>query len=206
MKFSTPNFIRWYPILSLVLACTVLGSCIVTYNYFKVDDRIPVSIIGVQHLGSDYLIDRFYINKSGGGNVGEGGGGGGMVCCLTLPKKWNPALKADVRWEVHHIIRTASPTTPDTAEVEGIYHAQVPVEPYAKPDDFYVHFFPNGRVRIVVSSVASDGEQHPIRWGDSQASRTATAGTAVREIFTAKELVEIQREIDLKRKKYGDWR
>lgn len=206
MKIPLPAVIRMYPILSLILGSIVFGLCLFAKAYFHSDDRIPVSLVGVQHLGGDYLIARFYINKSIGDTVGEGGGGGSEVCCLTLPRDWNPTLKADVRWEVHHIIRSTDPAVPARAELTGIYQAQVPVEPYLKAANFYVHFFPEGRVRIVVSPITSDGERHPIRWGDAQATLTATTGKVIKALFSAQELSEMQREAELERKKYGDWR
>ena len=157
-------------------------------------------------MGSDYRIDHFYVDKEIGDSVGESGGGGGMVCCLMLPKKWYPGLKAEVRWDVRHIIRPSDPALPATEEVAGLYRAQVPVEMYTKPGDFYVHFFRGGRVRIVVSEFTIDGKQHPIQSDDSSADRTATVGTAIKTLFTAEEIAESVREDAARKAKYGDWR
>lgn len=74
MKITIPNFLRWHPISSLLSASILVGTCILFYNYFTTDDRIPVSIVGVQHLGSNYLINRFFVDGYGGSNVGRGGG------------------------------------------------------------------------------------------------------------------------------------
>lgn len=211
MKLPIPNFIRWYPVMSLVLTGVLLALVTFLYhyfeiNYFRVETHIPVSLTGVQHLGSDYRISDFYVDKYSGGTVGESGGGGSIVCCLMLPKKWYPGLKAEVRWEVRHIIRPSDPALPETEEVAGLYRAQVPVEVYATPGDFYVHFFPGGRVRIVVSEFTTTGKQHPIQRGDSSASRMATVGSAVKTLFTADEIAEFKREDARDRAKYGDWR
>jgi hypothetical protein len=206
MKIPILSFARSHPIASLLVAGALLGAYALLHARAKTDDRLPVSVTGVQHLGSDHLINQFYVDRRYFGNVGEGGGGGSEDCCITLPWKWRPELKAEVRWEVYRIIKTSDPATPETVEVEGIYRAQVPVEAYAEPGNFYVHFFPHGRVRIVVSPISSSGEQHPIQWGDAQASQTATAGTAVKEILTAEEVAEIAREVDRDRARYGDWR
>lgn len=105
--------------------------------------------------------------------------------------------------EVIHIHRASNPTVQDTAEVEGIYRAQVPIEPYEGPGNFYVHFFPGKRVRIVVSETTPSGELHPIRWDDSQASNNATVGYRVEGIFTDEEIAENQREVDRDRKQHG---
>ena len=142
----------------------------------------------------DYRIANFYVDKYSGGTVGESGGGGGIVCCLMLPNKWYPGLKAEVRWEVRQIIRSSNPAVPETEETAGFYRAQVPIEEYVKPGDFYVHFFPGGRVRIVVSEFTTTGKLHPIQWDDSSASRAATTGVPVKTLFTAAELAGLERE------------
>jgi len=169
-------------------------------------NHVPVSLIGVHHLGSDRLINRFWVDKRIGDNIGEGGGGGSFVCCINLPKKWSPTFKADIRWEVDRIIRSPNPGGQDIAEIDGIYRAQVPIEPYIEPGNFYVHFFPGGSVRIVVSKITSDGELHPIKGKDPSAIKAATVGEKVNEIFTEEDLQELQSEIGEDRKRYGDWR
>jgi hypothetical protein len=205
MKIPLIPFVRSHPVATLLVAGALLGAYALLRPHSNADDRMPVSITGVQHLGSDYLINVFYVNGYNGSNVGESGGGG-RVCCVTLPQKWLPGLKAEVRWEVHHIIRSSDRTAPETAEIVGIYHAQVPVEAYANPSRFWVHFFPQGRVRIVVSPISSRSVEHPIQWADAQASQTATVGMVVKALFTNQEIAESEREASRDRAKYGDWR
>ena len=211
MKLPIPNFIRWYPVMSLVLTGVLLALATFLYhyfeiNYFRVETHIPVSLTGVQHLGSDYRISDFYVDKYSGGTVGESGGGGSIVCCLMLPKKWYPGLKAEVRWEVRHIIRPSDPALPETEEVAGLYRAQVPVEAYVEAAHFWVHFFSQGRVRIVVSDTGPYGKEHPIQFEDTQAVQRATTGSAIKTLFTTEELAALEREAARDRKKYGDWR
>lgn len=211
MKIPIPNFLRWYPITSLLLTGILFALFMFLYNYFNinyfnVETHIPVSLTGVHHMGSDYRIDHFYVNKEIGDTIDESGGGGGIVCCLMLPKKWYPGLKAEVRWEVRHIIRSSNPALPETEEVAGLYRAQVPVEAYVEADRFWVHFFPQGRVRIVVSPIDPYGEQHPIRWDDVNAGKNAAVGSAINTLFTTEEIAESERVAARNRKKYGDWR
>ncbi|WP_081933731.1 DUF3304 domain-containing protein [Massilia sp. 9096] len=193
-------------LIILFLAVTTFGVYLFFNEYIKKDNGIPVSVIGVHHLGSDYYIDSFYVDKYYEGNIGEGGGGNGMVCCRMLPRKWHPGLIADVRWEVRHIIRSPIPEVPETAEVVGDYRAQVAVEAYLESGDLYVHFFPGGRARIVVSDFSASGKEHPIKWEDKQAGQKATIGMSVSSLFTTEELAEFNREFDRDRAKYGDWR
>ena len=170
------------------------------------NDQFLAAVIGVHHLGPNYWIDSFYINKRIGDSVGEGGGGGSRSCCVNLPIKSSPKLTADVRWEVRRIKRSSDLNAPETAEVDGIYQATVLVEPYSEPGDLYVHFFSNGRVRIVVSRYTSFGEHHPIQENNVLASREATSGRPITAIFSKEDLEDLQREADRDRKLYGDWR
>ncbi len=41
----------------------------------------------------------FDVNGYGGPNMGSYGEGGGY-CCIMLPDKWRPGLKAHIEWEV----------------------------------------------------------------------------------------------------------
>lgn len=206
MKIPILSFVRSHPTVSLIALGLMLGAFALLHAQSRGDDRIAASINGVQHLGSDHLINVFYVDGYNGSNVGEEGGGGTHICCITLPKNWYQGLKAEVRWEVHRIIKPSDPAAPETVEIEGRYRAQVPVEPYRDSGEFFVHFFPNGRVRIVVSPFGHSGDGHPIKWGDAQAGLSATTGTPVQEMFTAEELAELEREVSRHRAKYGDWR
>lgn len=199
--------ILWrHPIRCFVVLGGLFLLCKAIINYSTVEDSRPVSMFSVHHLGHDHLIDRFYVNKSIMDSVGEGGGGGSRMCCVNLPDKWNPRLSAEVRWEVHKLIRSSDKDAPKTAELVGMYKAQVPIEIYDKPSLFWVHFYPGGKVRIVVSPFSFDRENHPIRWGDEQSSRSASQGKVLEKFFTADELAEFDRIIKNDRKKYGDWR
>ena len=204
MKLFIPIFVRWRIVVLLIFIGALRWIGVLVYKTFKVEKNFSTTLTGVHHLGSNYYINEFYVNRGINDNVGEGGGGGSNVCCLSLPKKWSPGLTADVRWEVIHILRSPDPTVQDTAEVEGIYRAQVPIEPYTESGSFYVHFFPERRVRIVVSETPSNSEDHPVKTegGDEH----STLGYSIETMFTDEELAEHQREIDRDRKKYGDWR
>lgn len=206
MKISVTYFLRLNLISSLLSVAILLGTCTASHSIASEPASFPASLIGVHHLGTDYVINRFYINQSIGDNIDEGGGGGSIVCCMTLPLRWRPSISVDVRWKVHRIIRSADHKISETERIEGIYQAQVPVEEYTKPGNFFVHFFPNGRVRVVVSSFASHSDSHPIREGDKKAIRAAMQGNAIKALFTDQELALHLKMIAADRKKYGDWR
>ncbi|WP_312486545.1 DUF3304 domain-containing protein [Massilia timonae] len=206
MKLFIPGFVRWRIFALLIFIAAMSGIGVLIYKSLKVDKNFATTLTGVHHLGSDYFINKFYINKRINDNVGEGGGGGSHVCCLSLPKKWSPALTADVRWEVIHILRAPDSSVQDTGEIEGIYRAQVPIEKYTESGNFYVHFFSGKRVRIVVSDTPPFSEDHPVQSEDGDASIKATVGYPIESMFTDEERAEFQREIDRDRRKFGGWR
>jgi hypothetical protein len=195
-----------HPILFLVLLGGIFLLFKTIVNNSAVEARSPVSMFSVHHLGEDYLISRFYVNNSIMDSVGNGGGGGSRRCCVSLPDKWNARLSAEVRWEVHKLNRSPGYSPPESAEFVGIYKARVPIEIYDKPSSFWVHFYPGGKVRIVVSPFSFDRENHPIRWDDEQSIRSASQGDILENFFTIKELAEFNRIIESDRRKYGDWR
>lgn len=198
--------IKWRCIGSLTLVMLLIVFGVVSSSNSDKEEKVLASVVGVHHLGEDYLINRFYINKRIGDNVGEEGGGGSRVCCINLPRESRTSLTADVRWKVHHIVRPSDPTIEETEEVDGIYQAKVPIELYSEPGDLYVHFFSGGRVRLVVSPNASGGKRHPVQDDDNRAKEFATTGKPVDAIFNKEDMAELQREIDRDRKIYGDWR
>lgn len=170
------------------------------------ENTVTASLTGVHHLGPNHLIYKFHVNKSISDNISRGGGGGSEVCCIMLPRSWTPTLLADVRWLVVHFIKSADPTASEKSEIEGIYHALVPIEKYTEPGNLYVHFFPNGRVRVVVSTFTSDSEEHPVKPGDSSASRIASVGRAARALFTPAEEAELKQKAEQARKEHRGWR
>lgn len=205
MNLPFLNFVRWYPIISLIFASVLFSVCSILYNYYKVDAYTPVTLTAVHHLGSDYRIAEYYVDKFGGNSVNERGYSG-IICCRMLPRKWTHGLKANVRWEVRHIITPSDPAISKTEEVAEIYQAQVPVEQYFKPERLWVHFFPKGRVRIVVSPDDSDSKSHPTYPNDEQAAARGTIGTANSVLFTEEEVSALRQETSNQRKKFGDWR
>ncbi|MDN4036295.1 DUF3304 domain-containing protein [Massilia sp. YIM B02443] len=205
MKIGQLKNFSWGKIFLCAIAISVIWSSAKKHSVLAGDEGLPVTVKGVHHLGPDYLISQFYIDKKIGDGVGEGGGGGSNVCCLILPKKWTPDLKVEVRWEVHHIVRPHSPLQSETAELVGIYQAQVPVEKYKEPDLFWVHFFSDGKVRVVVTPFGFDGDKHPIQWGNAQAAQLASSGKIIREFFSEEEVAEFARQADIDKKNLGGW-
>lgn len=158
-------------------------------------DLVAVSVLGVHHLGYNYSIPEFYINKYGGSGIQREGGGSGVVCCVMIPKVWRPGLSVQVRWKVEDWSQE------DRSEIEagdfssvtlrGIYIAQVPIEKYEKTGDLYLHFFSEAKVRIFPSLHSPLSSLHPVPYGEFPGGTNATSGERVKEIFSDAEKKEI---------------
>jgi hypothetical protein len=152
-----------------------------------------VLLTGFHHMGPDFNISDFYVNGYAGSNVSRGGGGGGAMCCILLPKKWRPGLVAEVRWQVgdwtHEHETIPAKGTFNNARWES-YKAVVPIEAYATPERMYVHFFHNGRVRVVSSFADILHADHPVAHDDPSAATKASQGVRIPDIFSEAELQE----------------
>ena len=157
---------------------------------------IPVSIIGVHHLGSKYSISEFYLNKHGGTGVQREGGGGGLVCCVMIPAKWRRGIEVEVRWSIeswsHENRAEIKSGEFRSVGIEETYLANVPLEKYEQPGDLYIHFFSHGKVRIVSTMHAPNSHAHPVPWGEGEGGPVATKGEPIREIFTSSELQKMK--------------
>lgn len=183
--------------LSLALV-GVATTCAFRIGYIKFlssseeNEFSPTGIVGVQHLGHEYSVSEFYVNKYGGTNVGRDGGGGGSVCCIMIPGKWRPGLTVEVRWEVadwsQENRKQITAGNYESILKKGMYIATVPVEKYEIPGELYVHFFPRGRVRVVSTMYSVLSKSHPVKYGGPIDGGTlATAGWPIKEMFTQAE-------------------
>jgi len=166
-----------------LLAVLMLLSACETYGHAS---SVPASIVGVQHMGKNFSVAEFYVNGYEGGTAGRLGGGGAYVCCVSLPGKWRPDLKVEVRWKVvnwtNEVRSEIAKQNYRSLSFDGPYVARVPVEKYDHVGDLYVHFLANGRVRVVSSSYSPLHTSHPVRFNDELGGELATAGVRIREI------------------------
>lgn len=90
------------------------------------------------------------VNGAGGANMGPWGAGAAEVCCASIPRKWHPGMQVVVRWDM-----------PDGGK--HIYKEKVvEVEKYEAGGSIYLHFFPDDKVRVVVSRYYGSSPKHPI--------------------------------------------
>lgn len=196
---ASPRLVRF---ALLLLAIILVAGC---RNNASIGANFDgVGINGTQQLGRCFSIGEFYVNGYYGGNVGWEGGGGSNTCCVMLPKVWRPSLSVDLKWTVVD----RSEENPEETE-KGIYkslkyshfRAQVPVEKYESPEQLNVHFFPDGRARVLIGGPLSQRVRD-----DPNAAALATKGKSIPALFTQAELDDLQREHQASIKKYGDWR
>jgi hypothetical protein len=170
---------------------------------------IGVGLTGFQHIGPNFNIAGFYVDGYYGGTVGREGGGGGEVCCVVLPRKWRPGLVTEVRWAV------ADWSNENRAEIDAgnyrsvtdqRYKAIVPVEKYLKAENFFVHFYPGGKVRVVSGLTGLGTPERPVMYNDPRAVESATSGYPISAIFSKVELDEMESKYNDRTKYFGNWK
>ncbi len=120
------------------------------------DGKATANITSYNHT-PDY-IHQFYVDGTWGGNSFAYGGGGSFVCCLVYPKTWRPGLTAKVKWTTS----SSDPNAEGDAAQEHWHEAVVPIENYEKPaSTLYVHFLPEGKVRLIISNKAAGHPDYP---------------------------------------------
>ncbi|WP_200949054.1 DUF3304 domain-containing protein [Frateuria sp. Soil773] len=112
------------------------------------DATIGVGLTGIDHLADHVSIQNFWVDGVNGAQAGKGGS---TVCCVVIPLKWRPGLKAVVRWNV---------TNWRDCKWES-RERRVPVERYAKPGQVWVHFLANGSVRVISSDEGPRSPTYP---------------------------------------------
>ncbi|AZE08163.1 DUF3304 domain-containing protein [Pseudomonas chlororaphis] len=81
-----------------LVRCSSLVLGVVTVSACQAESKmLSAPVTGYNHTSA--AINQFTINGAGGPNLGPNLGGGGEVCCSVIPRKWNPGLKAIVKWE-----------------------------------------------------------------------------------------------------------
>ncbi|NBA95431.1 DUF3304 domain-containing protein [Pseudomonas sp. R5(2019)] len=104
------------------------------------EDNVSAGLTGIDHLPDHMSVQNFSLNGTSGFQAGKGGR---EVCCVSLPRKWQPDLTAVVRWNV---------TNWRDCGWER-FERRVPVERYDKVGHAWVHFMADGSVRVVSSDI-----------------------------------------------------
>lgn len=124
------------------LACATLVSC---------GDRTAApSVVGVNY--TDQYISGFTVNGNYGANIPAYGGGNTFMCCIDVPIRWHDGLTAKVQW------------TADERDPAKWREAVVPIPRYEAKDTSYfaVHFYPDGTVKVLVTSMLYRHARYPL--------------------------------------------
>ncbi len=118
-------------------------------------------VTGYNHT-SNRSIYTFGVNGSMGMPLGPEEGGGGTSCCATIPSQWRPGINVKVRWEYQNFRDIPAPQ-PEVRE------AEVELPRYIQNDigRIAVHFFPDHKIKVVVTSKDIGHPQYPdgLNWG-----------------------------------------
>ncbi|MGO4812259.1 DUF3304 domain-containing protein [Cupriavidus sp. 2MCAB6] len=127
---------------SVLLLLLPLGGC--------TDDMIPVEVTGYDHM-ENRAIFWFTVNGASGPSLFPESGGGKYSCCVEIPKRWRPGMKAKIRWEYGSGDDSAHETELEIPEYTPQNRGAV-----------QVHFYPEHRVKIVVSRYSLGHPANPL--------------------------------------------
>jgi hypothetical protein len=115
------------------------------------NDKIPVEVTGYDHMNKRAIL-WFTVNGASGPNLFPESGGGKYNCCIEIPRRWQPGMKAKVRWEYG-----SGDDSPRETEVE------VPEYTPQNLGAVQVHFYADHKVKVVVSRYEIESPCGPLR-------------------------------------------
>lgn len=131
--------------LALLLATLSLVGC------FE-EEKATLKIIGYNH--TDMYIHRFAVNGYSASNLFEHAGGGKWACCVTIPRKYRPGLKATIEWET---------------DDDKTYQRLVEIPPYGSDiSSFNVHFLRDGNVKVFVTITGLGHPDYPLKGKEAE--------------------------------------
>ncbi len=128
--------------LSLLVMVFTLASCS--------ERTMGVGITGYNH-SKVHPIFNFTVNGAMGSNLSQESGGGKESCCVMVPEKWRPGLKAKVAWVYDSDQGDPNPPPPPQEK-------EVEIPEYKNGGRLEVHFYANHEVKVIVSPC---GIEHP---------------------------------------------
>ena len=157
-----------FRIISLLLLSSILSACDHADEQPGKPEGSPVSISGYNYTIEG--IQEFTVNGQWGGSVSIGAGGGSNVCCVMLPKKWQPGLTAEVEWRRSDCGGNGPgnercPIGKRPWAPAKTLKKTVPIDFYDRPYGMYVAFLPNDEVKIYVTPVGLANPEHPAKLG-----------------------------------------
>ena len=150
---SDLNFRRWRAVFASVLLCApMLVAC--------AKSDVPVPIHGVNYRAEAFsyvLVDPSNPENTGGGELIESFSAGGTMCCYTLPAKWHPGIKIEIR-ETHWLPKLKDNTLP---EVKKKYVVELPPYLGGEAGELWVIRAPDGSIGVISSNYQPDHAKWP---------------------------------------------
>ncbi|EPH2694692.1 TPA: DUF3304 domain-containing protein [Klebsiella aerogenes] len=122
------------------------------------------NISGINHVAGQ-TVNSFTVNGYGGTLTGNS-------CCIMLPDKWRPGLKANINWEVDPDAYASLPPL-GTEEYRKAYaqHAAkyqqhstiVEIPKYDQACGLTVHFLPCNQVKVTTSCYGYGAPEYPVK-------------------------------------------
>ncbi|WP_231409938.1 DUF3304 domain-containing protein [Ralstonia solanacearum] len=93
---------------------------------------------------TDIPLGVVYVNGVWVGAMSSHAGGTKLAGAIGLPAEWRPGLTVEVEWQDDLLY---------AKDRDGLYKAQVPVEPYpeGEPASLWLAFFPDNKIRAIAS-------------------------------------------------------
>jgi len=153
--------------LFFTMAVLLIAGCSQARN----NDYTAGDIRGINHTAN--VINYVKVNGRGGPNISAYGDGGGY-CCVMLPVKWTPGLKAHIEWEVDPKTASKFPGYKDRdkfnqwkKELESSFRkhsAVVDIPQYGKERcGISVHFLPCNQVKVTTVCEGYGTPNYPIK-------------------------------------------
>ena len=115
---------------------------------------VPAGVTGYNHMKERAIAD-FTVNGAIGSNLNPGSGGGGESCCVSIPAKWRPGLKATVAWVYDR-------DQGDTRPLPPAQNLVVDIPQYKTPGNFHVHFYENHKIKVIISGCSIGHPFYPM--------------------------------------------
>lgn len=154
---------------TLKLAC--IGSLAVAMTACDNNDTLAGDVTGYNHMlvSDGWSIAGFTVNGAGGPPIQTENGGGAFSCCMSFPKHWTPGLKARVSWFYDvKVGDSRKPPPPQVAEVD------IPEYTSNTAGSVQVHFYPDHRVKVVISTYGLRHPRYPMSTEDKAPWTTRT--------------------------------
>ncbi|WP_217547303.1 DUF3304 domain-containing protein [Pantoea sp. GbtcB22] len=145
------------------IVASILSGC----SQASVDDGYTAGdLSGINHM-ADSGVNSFSVN-------GYGGAMAGNTCCIMLPEKWTPELKARIQWEVDPHTSPSPPSYKDWDKYlawekqlkSGFkqHSAIVNIPQYGKERcGLTVHFLPCNQVKVTTACSGYGTSGYPIK-------------------------------------------